>query len=411
MRLDQRHRRPPAKTPAGCAVGQRGVGAAHAPHVEVEHAAEVPLGVVRRQPPAQVAVQHHRVEQRLERVVRVQHRLGQPGRGVVGGASARCRAPRAGWSCSRRRRSGPPRRPPWACAAPRRSSRRGSRAAAGRRAAAASSRAAYGASGSSAARCARSSGARSRRCTSSPRSRTSPPASGNSKSSSRSRSRSGTRPSVCPGTSGPSGVSCSGTSAAASWSAVDVGRPPAQLLGDPVAQLGAAGRAPPGRRAPARRAPGSRTRRRRAGPPSARPGRVLAPRGGCGRRRRPRHRLLVLEAGGLGLAGDRDRLLHPDQARVGGAPPVGVDPPAELPDRERRAGRRRGRGRGVRDDRHLDHRAAELLDPPQHVRGVRVVAHRLPVGHHRVAGATAEEHPVQAAVAGARRGRPPRDDL
>ena len=47
------------------------------------------LRVVVGQPPAQVAVQHDGVEQGLERVVRVQHRVGhQRGRVVEGGQRA-----------------------------------------------------------------------------------------------------------------------------------------------------------------------------------------------------------------------------------------------------------------------------------------------------------------------------------
>ena len=125
-----------SKTPATCPSIDRRLGAAHAAQEEVEDAAEVARRVVRRQPPAQVAVQDDGVEQRLERVVAVQHRPGHLGAAVVGRRSAASRARRAGWSCSRRRRSGDRRRrhrrP--ARAAPRRSTRTGSPAAPARRA-------------------------------------------------------------------------------------------------------------------------------------------------------------------------------------------------------------------------------------------------------------------------------------
>jgi hypothetical protein len=67
------------------AVDDRGLGAAHAAQEEVEHPAEVLLRGVRRQSPAQEAVQHHGVEQRLERVMAVQHRRRHLGVTVVGG--------------------------------------------------------------------------------------------------------------------------------------------------------------------------------------------------------------------------------------------------------------------------------------------------------------------------------------
>ncbi len=76
-----------------------------------------------------------------------------------------------------------------------------------------------------------------------------------------------------------------------------------------------------------------------------------------------------------------------------------------------RAGRRRGRGRGVRHDRHLERpgRRARSSAParPRRTRRRAPAAGRAPPR----AGLTAEQHPVQAAVAGARRGRPPGDDL
>ena len=64
---------------------RRGGGPAHAAQEQVEGAAEVALGGVVGQPPAQEAVQRHAVEQRLERVVGVDHRGGEALGGVVRG--------------------------------------------------------------------------------------------------------------------------------------------------------------------------------------------------------------------------------------------------------------------------------------------------------------------------------------
>ena len=69
------------KTPAGWPSVTGVSGAAHAAQVEVEHAAEVTRGVVAGLPPAQVAVHHDGVEQRLQRVVGVQHRRRRAGPG------------------------------------------------------------------------------------------------------------------------------------------------------------------------------------------------------------------------------------------------------------------------------------------------------------------------------------------
>ena len=96
----------PGEHAAGVAVHHRRVRPDHAAHEEVEDAGEVPVGVVVRQSPAQVAVQRDGVEQRL------QARSASPAsrRRVRPAGSARRsaarRARRGGWSCSRRSRSG-----------------------------------------------------------------------------------------------------------------------------------------------------------------------------------------------------------------------------------------------------------------------------------------------------------------
>ena len=73
QRLDQRRRRAPREHAARHAVDDRRVRPGHPAQEQVEHAGEVALGVVAGQPPAQVAVQRDRVEQRLQRVVRALH--------------------------------------------------------------------------------------------------------------------------------------------------------------------------------------------------------------------------------------------------------------------------------------------------------------------------------------------------
>ena len=65
-------------TPHGCPSITGVSGAAHAAHEQVQHAAEMSRRVVARLPPPQKAVQHNAVQQRLQRIVRVQHRLDQP---------------------------------------------------------------------------------------------------------------------------------------------------------------------------------------------------------------------------------------------------------------------------------------------------------------------------------------------
>ena len=87
--LDQRDRRPPGEDPARLSVDARRRGPAHAAQVEVEHPAEVRGRVVVREPPAQEPVQDHRVEQRLQRVVGVAHRLVEHRRAVVVGGQRR----------------------------------------------------------------------------------------------------------------------------------------------------------------------------------------------------------------------------------------------------------------------------------------------------------------------------------
>ena len=85
QRGDQRDRRLPREDPARAAVDARRLRPAHAAEVEVEHAAEVLGRVVVGQPPAQVAVEDDGVEQRLERVVGVAHRLVEDGGAVLPG--------------------------------------------------------------------------------------------------------------------------------------------------------------------------------------------------------------------------------------------------------------------------------------------------------------------------------------
>ena len=233
QRDDERGRRRPAEHTGRVPVDDGVSRAAHAAQVEVEHAAEVACGVVAGLPPAQVAVHHDDVEQRLQRIVGVQHRRGQPVAARSRRRSAAGPGRRAGWSCSRRRGSGA--RPERRSGAPRRSSRRGSRAATGRRGRRPSSRSAYGSSGSSAGRCWRSRAPRPPAVR--PGRRRSPPASGISKSSSRSRSGSPIWPRVRPGASGPSGVWCSGTGR---WPGHRrrLDRPPGEVLAASAAQLG-----------------------------------------------------------------------------------------------------------------------------------------------------------------------------
>ena len=95
-----------ANTPQGTPSTAGVSGPDHAAHEQVQDPAEVAVGVVARQPPAQVAVQRDGVEQRLQRVVRLLHLRGQRGGAVVPGGQRLARRARAGWSCSRRRRSG-----------------------------------------------------------------------------------------------------------------------------------------------------------------------------------------------------------------------------------------------------------------------------------------------------------------
>ena len=75
-----------ANTPHGAPSTRGTSGAGHPAQEQVEHAREVLVRVVAAQPPAQVAVQRHRVEQRLEPVVRVLHLGRQRGGPVVPGA-------------------------------------------------------------------------------------------------------------------------------------------------------------------------------------------------------------------------------------------------------------------------------------------------------------------------------------
>ena len=72
-------------TPARMAVQHRGIGPAHSAQEQIQHAAQMSCRIVIRLPPAQEPVQDNAVQQRLQRVVRVQHRLGHPLLRVVGG--------------------------------------------------------------------------------------------------------------------------------------------------------------------------------------------------------------------------------------------------------------------------------------------------------------------------------------
>ena len=77
------------KTPAGWP-SCTGVSAPHMPaHEQIHHPTEVALRVVAGQPPRQIAVQHHAVEQRLQRIVGVQHGLDHAFAAVVGGGERR----------------------------------------------------------------------------------------------------------------------------------------------------------------------------------------------------------------------------------------------------------------------------------------------------------------------------------
>ena len=91
QRLDERGRRLPGEHAARHAVDDRRVRPGHPAHEQVQHAREVALGGVARQPPAQVAVQRDGVEQRLEAVVRVGHLGAERGRAVVPGGQVLAR--------------------------------------------------------------------------------------------------------------------------------------------------------------------------------------------------------------------------------------------------------------------------------------------------------------------------------
>ena len=90
---------------------------------------------------------------------------------------------------------------------------------------------------------------------------------------------------------------------------------------------------------------------------------------------------------------------------------LGVDGAVEGARLERRVPVRRygcGRLGGLRE---LGRGAAQLLEQPQHARGVVVVLDRLRARHLPRAGGAAEQEAVQPAGRGARRRRPPRHDL
>ena len=78
----ERCRRPPREHAARRVVDHRRGRPDHPAQEQVQHAREVALGVVARQPPAQEAVQHDGVEQRLQHVVRAAH-LGRQHCGAV----------------------------------------------------------------------------------------------------------------------------------------------------------------------------------------------------------------------------------------------------------------------------------------------------------------------------------------
>ena len=79
QRGHERARRPPGEDAARRAVDGRRAGAGHPAQEQVEDARQVAVGVVARQPPAQVAVQRDGVEQRLQPVVGALH-LGRAAR-------------------------------------------------------------------------------------------------------------------------------------------------------------------------------------------------------------------------------------------------------------------------------------------------------------------------------------------
>ena len=401
----------PAEHARRVPVDDRGVRAAHAAHEQVEHAAEVPLGVVAGQPPAQEAVQHNGVQQRLQRVVGVQHRLGQPGRAVVGGGHRPTRlaepvglvvdhheprptdpvdpgdpqhhVDRAGQVAAQRliaeRPAGPAgrRTPP-----------------AGRRPEQVPATA----------------GATSRSRTRAARSRRSPPASGNSKSSSRSRSARPMSASVRPGRAVPAGSRAA--AAAPRRAASAAARRPAtsaaaretcvEQLGPQVgARAGSAfsstactrvpNVAPAGRSAIGET--GVTTRRQGPSPgPARRRARRRAPARTA--RARPRSACLRLAADGRGRTprpgSGRSRRCAASRRRSGGRTraPASTSPRRRVPERARHLG----------DDRPLDGRATQLLDGAAARASTSSSSRRrLPVGDLGHARLAAEQQPVQAA--------------
>ena len=187
---------------------------------------------------------------------------------------------------------------------------------------------------------------------------TSPPASGNSKSISRSRSCRPIWRSVMPAASGPSGVSCIGTSAGASSVGRGVDRPPHRCSRDwpPVRRRG---RPRTGRPSRAPRAPACRTRARRQ--VGHRRRHVGARVGRRPARRRPARAVLVVELDHLGLAA------RPPPSVLGGrisagvrrAAPGGVDRAVEVPDVELV-----GVGRAAATGTGRDDRLARSTGPP-----------------------------------------------
>ncbi len=204
----------PAEDSRRRAVGAGDAGAGHAAEEEVEHAAEVGVRVVVGLAPAQVAVQRHVVEQRLQRVVRLDHRVGHRV-GAIAPGGERLVVPAepvglvvgddvagSGWSGT-----------------PRRCCRRGSRATGSARAAPGHRR--TGPAGRS-GQCSRHSGTRSASTTLAAVG-VSPPASGSSKSSSARRSRVAMSRRAAPSRSGPSGVASAVRTASVSTSTSTAG--------------------------------------------------------------------------------------------------------------------------------------------------------------------------------------------
>src|SRR5437764_6757313 len=77
--------RSPAEDTARLPVDDRCLGATHATQEQIEHATEIAVGVISAGTPAQVAVQRYEIEQKLQRIMSLEQRLGQGGRPVMPG--------------------------------------------------------------------------------------------------------------------------------------------------------------------------------------------------------------------------------------------------------------------------------------------------------------------------------------